>query len=548
MQWGTRGWAGRASVAVAFAFVSAAVSVGSPAVAAGLPATPTQAQCETWLGPDLVADVVGRGYTFSAQNDSPGFSGTECWWGNPDSPRIAYFGFGIAELSAEAADAEAAELLATGDWASDPADPDVIRADQEFAPDQASFIDPSWRFQYADGYWIFVVDGEAEVLVGTDGTLDAWTDSIAETVLTNLEPEPEPVPEPEPEPEAAPLPDPGPTAAPAGFGADSPSALRGLGTIAEADFAPAALGGCLALAVVLVALVGLPGRLVDSALAERYGDSTRVPWSGWARTVESAVARLPRVVVIAGGLVVASVFAALIEPQLGWNPGSARLVLTLLASFVIENLLGLALVGWWLARRGHATRLQLKPGSLVIVLVSALLSRAVGFEPGFVFGLVLVLTVLVARTQAGARAQSLAESAWVLLLGIASWAGYSLAVAGSLDTIGVVGLFVTEVLSGLAVGCLSALPLLALPIRGMPGAELWRWRKRVWALVQGGAFAVFFVVVLPLPGSWAAVDAPFALWVGVFALYAVGAVILWLVIRFVPASRERASASSSRGE
>jgi hypothetical protein len=238
--------------------------------------------------------------------------------------------------------------------------------------------------------------------------------------------------------------------------------------------------------------------------------------------------------VLGGGLVVASLLAALIEPELGLNGGSVRLVLSLLAGFTLESLLGLALIAMWLARRGMESRLALRPGSLVVVLVTALLSRASGFEPGFVFGLVLALVLLRDRSDGAESRASILEGAWLFVLGVAGWVAYSGATAAGWAQAGLVGLFAVETLAAVTVGCLSVLPLAMLPLPGLPGRALWHHGKLRWAAAEGIGVAVFVFVVLPFPQSWDAVQAPFATWVIAFVVYALLAVGVWAVVTFVP--------------
>src|SRR5690606_33018395 len=188
--------------------------------------------------------------------------------------------------------------------------------------------------------------------------------------------------------------------------------------------------------------------------------------------------------------------------------------------------LGLALIALLLRRRGRPAHIVLRPGSLVIVLVTALASRVAGFEPGFVFGLVLAL-VFAASAEEDEATASIAEGAWLLVAGLTAWILYSGAVGLGWADAGVVGLFATEGLAGLAVGCLAALPLVMLPLPGLPGRAIWRRRRMLWAGAQVVAAAVFVFVVLPFPLSWEQVDAPFATWILAFAVYAGVAVALW---------------------
>ncbi|WP_396642095.1 hypothetical protein [Microbacterium sp.] len=543
-----------AGVALVAVGTASAASASEPAAAAA----EGPLACDDLLSPGILADVAARGFV-PMENATPLFpaEGRQCWWADPSSLRGQAFAVGYIELTPEQAAAEGERLLDTGRFArvdGDGADgADVIyRAIPAEFTNMAEEVDPSFRFHYADGYWFFVYDPTAQLEEGVE-QLQAvynWGDVLAadlqSNVLSAFVPEPAVVDE---EVELEPIPAP----SPGGFSATTPSTLSGLRTAAEVDFGPAAVGGCIAAALVLVALIGLPGRLVDSALSSRYDE-----WGGMLRplfrplrmrmrAVARAVESLPTVVVVGGGVVLAALFAAVVEPDFGVNEGSLRLVLSLVGAFLIENVAGLALLAWWLGRRGAPARLRLRLGSLLVVLVTALASRVAGFDPGFVFGLVFGLAFvgeMSARREDGTGGpsrrdvdQALGEAAWLLIAGVASWLVYSVAVGLSLGAAGgMLGLLIIELFAGLAVGCLAALFLVLLPLPGLIGATLWEHSRIRWAIAEAVAIGVFLFIVLPLPASWTAVDSPFALWIAMFAIYAVVAVALWAVLTYTPAA------------
>ncbi|WP_100813804.1 hypothetical protein [Microbacterium lacus] len=531
---------------------ASAASASEPATAA----VEGSVACDDLLSPGILADVAARGFV-PTENATPLFpaEGRQCWWADPNALRGQAFAVGYVELTPEQAAAEGERLLATGRFArvdSDGTDgADVIyRAIPAEFTNMAEEVDPSFRFHYADGYWFFVYDPTAQLEEGVE-QLQAvynWGDVLAadlqSNVLAAFVAEPAVVEE---ETEFEPIPAPTPDS----FSATTPSTLSGLRTAAEVDFGPAAVGGCIAAALVLVALIGLPGRLVDSALSARYDE-----WGGMLRPVfrplrmrmralARAVENLPTVVVVGGGVVLAALFAAVVEPDFGLNGGSVRLLLSLVGAFLIENVAGLVVLAWWLGRRGAPARLRLRLGSLLVVLVTALASRVAGFDPGFVFGLVFGLAFvgeMSARRDGNGDTpsrrdvdQALGEATWLLIAGVTSWLVYSVAVGLAFGTTGgMIGLLVVELFAGLAVGCLAALFLVLLPLPGLIGATLWAHSRIRWAIAEAVAIGVFLFIVLPLPASWTTVDTPFALWVAMFAIYAVLAVALWAVLTYTP--------------
>lgn len=541
----------------------AALSVASASAATGVTfattAETTPLACDEMLSPGILQNIAARGLV-PADNATPLFpaEGRQCWWMDPANLRGGGLAVGYIPLTPEQAEAEGERLLATGRFARADGDELIYRAVPAEFTNMAEEVDLSFRFHYAEGYWFFVYDPTAELEEGVEevqaiyNASDALAADLEANVLSALIAEPAVA---EDDGVFAPIPTPTAT----GFSATTPSTLSGLRTAAEVSWAPAAVGGCVAAALVLVALIGLPGRLVDSALSARYEE-----WSGLfgpvlgparqrVRAFAEAVERLPTAVVVGTGVVVAALFAAVVEPEFGLNEGSLRLLLSLVGAFLIENVAGLALLAWWLGRRGAPARLRLRLGSLLVVLATAVLSRVAGFDPGFVFGLVFGLAFageMSARREERGRSvedgsrpnrrdldQAVGEAAWLLVAGVVSWLVYSAAMAFSLGTSGgMFGLLVVELFAGLAVGCLAALFLVLLPLPGLIGETLWRSGRLRWAVAEAIAIAVFVFIVLPLPASWSSVDTSFALWIGMFVAYAVLAVVLWVVLTYTPSS------------
>lgn len=507
-------------------------------------ATALALSCEDAIGPEWAQYLADGGRALDPTQTAVRFAegeGRECWWWAPDGGRTSYFAVGWAPFDETRVAQERSELLATGSFATDPGDPSVVRAIEREFTNMAELVHLSWRYHQVDGWWFYVADAWAvpEEGVPVNEAFGQWSSAIATALEANVL-------------AAATLTDAvsaepgtptesGPTESGSGFTADEPSTLSGLRTVAEVSLHPAALGACAAAALVMTALVGLPGRLIDSALGARYESWHRLamraarPIAPTLERVRTTVARTHPAVVITIGIVVASVFAALVDPRFGFNEGSARLLATLVAAFAIENVVGLLIVGRWLSRRGARTRLRLLTGSLLIVLVSAMLSRLAGFEPGFVFGLVLALSLVNGDSSPDVqRRRGLAEITWLFALGIGSWLLYSILTAIDTSGWGAVGLAATELFAGLAVGSLLALPIVLLPLRGMIGHDLWRAGRVQWLIAYLVAAATCTVVVLPLPVAWGEVDAPFLVWAVAFGVYALISTGVWAVLSYVP--------------
>ncbi len=92
----------------------------------------------------------------------------------------------------------------------------------------------------------------------------------------------------------------------------------------------------------------------------------------------------------ASGVALAALISAFVDPEFGFNPGSVRVVLSLLVSFAIDVALGWLIVIWVMRRLvpGATHTFLFRPATLLVVVAAVVFSRLTGFEPGIVFGLV----------------------------------------------------------------------------------------------------------------------------------------------------------------
>ncbi len=328
-----------------------------------------------------------------------------------------------------------------------------------------------------------------------------------------------------------------------------PSTLSVLPTAAVA-LNPANIVWAAAATVVLVLLIALPSHLLNTA-TETGSDRLSEWWKATRARARAAVGRdaagatssakaadpPPKPVnfagwpIAAGGVLIASLISSFIDPSFGFNAASIRVFLSILLSFLLD-----AVLGWFLlivfVRRANpeaTARFRFAPASLVVVLIAVLFTRLTGFQPGIVFGLVAGVVfgaVIASREKARLAMITLGYS---FVLAVIAWVAYSAIAAGADAHPGAAIVFVQETLSAMAIGGIAALPIALVPLRGLAGYDIWHWNRGVWA----GAYALgligFFVVLMPKPFSWATVGLSVWTWGGIFAAYAVGAVVLWLI-------------------
>jgi hypothetical protein len=206
------------------------------------------------------------------------------------------------------------------------------------------------------------------------------------------------------------------------------------------------------------------------------------------------------------------------------------MVLSILASFAVDVVLGWLLVIWIMKRvqPGASHDYTFRPLTLVVVVAAVVFTRVTGFEPGIVFGLVAgvafgALVGVAAQAKAAlvtlGYAFAVAAVAWVLYAAVAPSIGES-----ALAT------FVGEALASTAIAGIAALPIALLPLGSLPGQAVWRWRRAVWAGCYAVGLFAFFVVLMPMPFSWDGVAWELWAWIGVYALYALVAVTAWLLL------------------
>jgi hypothetical protein len=294
----------------------------------------------------------------------------------------------------------------------------------------------------------------------------------------------------------------------------------------------AALAGA---AIVLTALLVLPGKLVDTALEGNYVrlglPQLRLPPPRRAR---------PRALTIAIGLLLAAAISVYVDPAIGLNDMTARVFASTLAAVCVESVLGLWLVAR-IARRVDprvVPSLRFSWSSLVFILLAVVISRFVGFEPGMMFGLVIGLSYAGDITPRREHRVVWGEAGIVLAIGLLAYAGYSalLVDAGeSADSVlGLLALFGRETLSALTIATIFALPIVLMPLRGMLGPVLWRHNRLIW--FGGYAAAMFFLIsiVLPLDDSWEQVGNTLDQWLWLLIAYVLAAVLVWALLTFLP--------------
>jgi hypothetical protein len=179
--------------------------------------------------------------------------------------------------------------------------------------------------------------------------------------------------------------------------------------------------------------------------------------------------------------------------------------------------------------RERATPIAL-PGALVIAIACVVLSRAVGFAPGYFYGLLggLALSRKLERDESGRLAAR--TVAFLLVLSFASWLALqpvSAAAAENGKTFGTI--LVENILGGIFWCALDSLVIAMLPMRLLQGEKVVRWSRAAWAGLYGLTLLAFVHILLrPSTGyvSNTSVSPPYVV-VGLFVAFALFSFGFW---------------------
>jgi hypothetical protein len=190
------------------------------------------------------------------------------------------------------------------------------------------------------------------------------------------------------------------------------------------------------------------------------------------------------------------------------------------------------------------------PATLALGLVCVLITRLTNFQPGYLYGLVIAFVVAhglgvtiegKAMAQAAATALVLAVVAWFALW----WVDTLIAAQGDPQTvlIAVQTALVTALVAGVELAVFGMIPL-----RFLPGEKIFRWNRRIWAVLLGIALFGFLHILLnPRSGYLAdATRTPMVTIVALLFFFGVGSFAFWAYFRFRRAPVALLAASVTR--
>jgi hypothetical protein len=329
------------------------------------------------------------------------------------------------------------------------------------------------------------------------------------------------------------------------------SFVGSLPTPFEISLDPVVIASGAAAATGIVLLMPFPGALFNStweANAEEIGR--------WGRALRRRLGRvLPgrgdgsfwqRPAGIGAFFVLSAVLYSFLDPTFGLaDIGASLITFTGMLGGLAAGTLVFALptvAFHWLNKR-ELGRLRVLPGTIAVAAACVLVTRLTGFQPGYLYGLVIGFVFATELAPAAEGRSAFIAAAWMLVVALAAW--FALIPVGAAAADGSLGPMVLQAtLTTLVVGGLEGVAIGLLPLRFLPGEAVLAWNRRAWAGLFGiGVFAFLHVLVNPTSGYLADTErAPLLTIVALLVGFGIASIGLWAWFRFRPTGRGEVTA------
>ncbi|MDP9181836.1 MAG: hypothetical protein M3P04_03525, partial [Actinomycetota bacterium] len=243
-----------------------------------------------------------------------------------------------------------------------------------------------------------------------------------------------------------------------------------------------AVSALLALAMLLVVF---PAQLFNATLEENYDEVVGwLPWRG-----SGSRRRVPPLVALGAVALATALLSQLLDPHMRVDTATTTAVVGVTLAIVITTLLCGAPGRLLLQRRYHTgALLRAYPAALVVAVACVAVSRSVGFEPGYLYGIVGGFVVAAAPTARDAGRSASLGVVVGLAVAAAAWVAHGPVADQAVR--GAAGWLVADtLLAAVFSGALGGLIFGLVPLRFLTGATILRWSKGVWAAFF--ALAVF---------------------------------------------------------
>lgn len=297
---------------------------------------------------------------------------------------------------------------------------------------------------------------------------------------------------------------------------------------------------------------GLRRRLAPATSESIRGRATWVAAGGAAVAsgAEPAGARSRRargrVGVVVGVMAVGAAASVWVAPSAVLDGQSLRLFAAFFVAAAVAGVVPALMASRYARRRlGASGRISARPAMLVLTVATVALSRFAGLEPGFVFGVVVGLALVVTLRRAASARLVVASTTAVLAAGAAAWVAQNLLRPSVLAHPDLIGSATLDVLTAVTVCSLSGPVVSLLPLRFLDGHRLFAVSKSAWATLYAVAALLFGLLLLPLPDAWSQVTSGLLLWGAAAATALAISLGVWAYFRYVP-ERTGVSAPDAR--
>ncbi len=273
--------------------------------------------------------------------------------------------------------------------------------------------------------------------------------------------------------------------------------------------------------------------------SDRGSDMARVDPESEQRT-EGRFWRTP--LGIALFLLLSALLYGFLDPTFGLNAQSLAAFVGLGAGLVVTLLAFCVPIALVYRRNAIPFSIRALPGTLAVGLVCVLITRLTDFHPGYLYGLVIAFVVVRELSVAvEGKAMAMATTC-TLVVAVVAWFGL-LWVAPQTPTQDDPGLALIALQTALVMALVAGVELAVfgmLPLRFLPGENVYRWNRRVWAALLGIAmFGFTHILINPRSGYLAdATRTPMVTIVLLLLFFGLASLAFWAYFRFrkVPAA------------
>lgn len=260
------------------------------------------------------------------------------------------------------------------------------------------------------------------------------------------------------------------------------------------------MAGNLALAALLLLLVGLPAELFNQTL-RTYHDQIVASTGSVRRAIvnlEALIHRLPSHALYGALVVVGAVLYSSADPTFAFNASGFAEVAGFVGAIAFSGAMFQYARGWYLRHKFKKVgRFRVMPLGVLVALVLVCLSRAGNFEPGYVFGIFAALHFRAPPTQQEQGRSYAVAAVWLMAISAVIWLAL-VPVREAVDHghTGLGFLLLDSFFATIWVCGLQAIVFGYLPLRGVNGATVMAWSKRAWLAIYAFAMVVFVATVL----------------------------------------------------